>query len=150
VLGLVDERGTRVGRRIHGVPVIGHLNDLNSLLSEVARKGRQPQRLVLTKRPTPEEFEQILNLADTRGMTIARLPRLTEFRSGDAESFEPQPVAIEDLLGHVQTTIDRAMMSRLIEGRRVLVTGAGGPIGADHIQMAVSPLAIRCSIASQS
>jgi len=131
VLGLVDERGTRVGRRIHGVPVIGHLNDLNSLLSEVARKGRQPQRLVLTKRPTREEFEQILNLADARGMTIARLPRLTEFRSGDAESFEPQPIAIEDLLGRVQTTLDRAMMSRLIEGRRVLVTGAGGSIGAE-------------------
>ena len=138
VLGLVDEKGTRVGRRIHGVPVIGHLNDLDSLLSEIARKGRQPQRLVLTKRPTREELETILDLADERGMTIARLPRLTEFQSGEAERFEPRPVAIEDLLGRPQTTLDRAMMRRLIEGRRVLVTGAGGSIGAELVRQAAA------------
>ncbi|MCH8998791.1 MAG: polysaccharide biosynthesis protein [Proteobacteria bacterium] len=138
VLGLVDEKGTRVGRRIHGVPVIGHLDDLGSLLSEVARKGRQPQRLVLTKRPTREELEQILDLAHARGMTIARLPRLTEFQSGEAERFEPRPVAIEDLLGRTQTPLDRGMMRRLIEGRRVLVTGAGGSIGAELVRQAAS------------
>ena len=138
VIGLVDEKGTRVGRRIHGIAVIGHLNDLGSLLSEVARKGRPPQRLVLTKRPTREELEQILDLAHARGMTIARLPRLTEFQSGEAERFEPRPVAIEDLLGRTQTPLDRGMMRRLIEGRRVLVTGAGGSIGAELVRQAAS------------
>ncbi|MHA1152659.1 MAG: polysaccharide biosynthesis protein [Alphaproteobacteria bacterium] len=138
VLGLVDEKGTRVGRRIHGVPVIGHLNDLDSLLSEVARKGRQPQRLILTKRPTRDELEQILDLAHARGMTIAHLPRLTEFQSGEAERLEPRPVAIEDLLGRTQTPLDRGMMRRLIEGRRVLVTGAGGSIGAELVRQAAS------------
>ncbi len=134
VLGLVDEKGTRVGRRIHGVPVLGHLNDLGNLLSEVTRKGRQPQRLILTKQPTRDELEQILDLAHARGMTIARLPRLTEFQSGEAERFEPRPVAIEDLLGRPQTPLDRGMMRRLIEGRRVLVTGAGGSIGAELVR----------------
>ncbi len=138
VIGLVDEKGTRVGRRMHGVPVIGHLNDLDSLLSEVARKGRQPQRLILTKRTKRDELELILNLADARGMTIARLPRLTEFQSGQTESFEPRPVAIEDLLGRTQTPLDRGMMRRLIEGRRVLVTGAGGSIGAELARQAAS------------
>ncbi len=134
VLGLVDEKGTRVGLRIHGVPVLGHLKDLGSILSEVARTGRPPQRLVLTKRPTREELEQILDLAHARGMTIARLPRLTEFQSGEAERFEPRPVAIEDLLGRTQTPLDRVMMRRLIVGRRVLVTGAGGSIGAELVR----------------
>ncbi len=138
VIGLVDEKGTRIGRRIHGVPVIGHLDDLGSLLSEVARKGRPPQRLVLTKPPAREELEKILDLAHARGMTIARLPRLTEFQSGEAERFEPQPVAIEDLLGRTQTPLDRGMMRRLIEGRRVLVTGAGGSIGAELVRQAAS------------
>ena len=53
-------------------PVIGHLNDLDSLLSEVARKGRQPQRLILTKRSKREELELILNLADTNGTEAER------------------------------------------------------------------------------
>ncbi len=134
VVGVADEKGTRVGRRIHGVPVIGHLDDLVEILAMLARKGQKPQRFILTKRPTHAEFEHILDLANARGMTIARLPRLTEFRSGEAERFEPRPIAIEDLLGRTRTPLDRAAMRRLVEGRRVLITGAGGSIGAELVR----------------
>ena len=134
VIGVVDEKGTRVGRRIHGVPILGHLDDLLGILERLTRRGSRPQRFILTKRPPREAFERILDLADARGMTIARLPRLTEFRSGEAERFEPRPVAIEDLLGRTRTPLDRSAMRRLIEGRRVLVTGAGGSIGSELVR----------------
>ena len=52
VLGVADEKGTRVGRRIHGVPVIGHLDDLAGILATLTRKGQWPQRFILTKPPT--------------------------------------------------------------------------------------------------
>jgi O-antigen biosynthesis protein WbqV len=134
VIGVVDEKGTRVGRRIHGVPILGHVDDLLGILERLTGRGRRPQRFILTKRPTREAFERILDLADARGMTIARLPRLTEFRSGEAERFEPRPVAIEDLLGRTRTPLDRSAMRRLIEGRRVLITGAGGSIGSELVR----------------
>ncbi|MFQ5775092.1 MAG: UDP-N-acetylglucosamine 4,6-dehydratase family protein, partial [Kiloniellaceae bacterium] len=98
------------------------------------RTGRAPQRLILTKRPTRADLELILDVADGAGMTIARLPRLTELRSGEDQRIELRPVAIEDLLGRTQTKLDRAAMLRLIEGRRVLVTGAGGSIGAELVR----------------
>ena len=134
VVGVADEKGTRVGRRIHGVPVLGHLDDLVGILAALARNGQRPQRFILTKRPTRAQFEGLLDLADARGMTIARLPRLTEFRSGEAARFEPRPVAIEDLLGRTRTPLDRGAMGRLVAGRRVLVTGAGGSIGAELVR----------------
>jgi O-antigen biosynthesis protein WbqV len=130
VLGIVDEKGTRVGRRIHGVSVLGHLNELARVVDVVAARGRMPQRMIVTKRLEREDFERILDVADVRGMTIARLRRLTEFRTGE-DRLKLQPVAIEDLLGRAQTKLDRAAMLRLIEGKRVLVTGAGGSIGAE-------------------
>ncbi len=130
VLGLVDEKGTRVGRRIHGVPVLGHLNELASVVETVTARNRSPQKLIVTKRLERDDLERILDVADGRGIAIARLRRLTEFRSGE-EKLKLQPVAIEDLLGRTQTKLDRAAMSRLIEGRRVLITGAGGSIGAE-------------------
>ncbi len=134
VVGIVDEKGTRVGRRIHGIPVLGHLGDLGRVLGDSARREREPQRLILTKRPAPEDLETILDLSDARGMTLARLPRLTELRSGEAERLEPRPVAIEDLLERTRTPLDRSAMRRLIEGRRVLVTGGGGSIGAELVR----------------
>ncbi len=55
VVGIADEKGTRVGRRILGVPVIGHLDDLIGILAALARKGQRPQRFILTKRPTRDD-----------------------------------------------------------------------------------------------
>jgi FlaA1/EpsC-like NDP-sugar epimerase len=134
VLAVIDEKGSRVGRHIHGIPVVGHLDHLADILSGMARGTRPPQRLIVTKRLKPDQLQRALDVSDANGITIARLPRLTELRSGDDQRFELRPVAIEDLLGRTQTKLDRAAMRRLVEGRRVLITGAGGSIGMELVR----------------
>ncbi|MEQ8357537.1 MAG: nucleoside-diphosphate sugar epimerase/dehydratase [Kiloniellaceae bacterium] len=131
ILGVIDEKGTRIGRNIHGVPVFGHLQDLPEVFKRLARRERKPQRVILTKPLERDEVDYILDLADTQGATVARLPRLTDFSGGVEERLQIRPIAIEDLLGRTQTKLDRPAMQRLIEGHRVLVTGAGGSIGAE-------------------
>ena len=44
---------------------------------------------------------------------------------------ELRPIVIEDLLNRPQVPLDRDGMARLIQGRRVIVTGAGGTIGSE-------------------
>ena len=139
VLAVVDEKGTRVGRRIHNVPVLGRLDQLEQIVKTVAKGGRRPRRLVLTKRLGRQAISGLLDFAEKQGMTLTRMPRLTDFRRGldqeaEARSFDVQPVAIEDLLGRTQATLDREAMRALIAGRRVLVTGAGGSIGAELVR----------------
>ena len=131
VLGVIDEKGTRIGRKIHGVPVFGDLHDLPGLFQRLSKRERKPQRLVLTKPLERDEVDYVLEFADNQGATVARLPRLTDFSGGLEERLQISPIAIEDLLGRTQTKLDRPAMQRLIEGRRVLVTGAGGSIGAE-------------------
>ncbi len=131
VLGVIDEKGTRIGRHIHGVPVFGRLHDLPDVFRRLRKRERKPQRVILTKPLERDEVDYVLELADSQGATVARLPRLTDFSGGIEERLQIRPIAIEDLLGRPQTKLDRPAMQRLIEGRRVLVTGAGGSIGAE-------------------
>jgi O-antigen biosynthesis protein WbqV len=73
----------------------------------------------------------MLELAESYGVTLSRLPKLTDFKSGADDRLDLKPVAIEDLLGRPQTVLDRASMQALVQGKRVLVTGAGGSIGSE-------------------
>jgi O-antigen biosynthesis protein WbqV len=137
VVGILDEKGTRVGRNIRGVQVMGSLDDLDRVVETLRRRGQAPQRLILTRRLKSGQLSALLEQADAHGMALARLPRLTEFKAGDgdgARRVEPRPVAVEDLLRRPQASLDRAAMARLVAGNRVLVTGAGGSIGSELVR----------------
>ncbi len=137
VVGIVSERAGRVGREIHGVPVMGTFDELDQVVKELRGGGHAPQRLILTKDDLDgSQVRVLLDWADANGMTLARLPRLTDFRHGIADSVEVRPVAVEDLLGRAQTPLDRSSMRGLIKDRRVLITGAGGSIGSELVRQA--------------
>jgi O-antigen biosynthesis protein WbqV len=132
IVGVLDEKGRRVGRHIHNVPILGTPENLPVILRRLALRRIYPQRLIATKRELgPELARHLLDIAEANGMTLSRLPHLTEFHSGDAERFDVRPVDVEDLLGRPQAVLDRLAMEQLIAGKRILITGAGGTIGSE-------------------
>ncbi|MBT4907692.1 MAG: polysaccharide biosynthesis protein [Rhodospirillaceae bacterium] len=132
IVGVLDEKGRRVGRQIRDVPVLGTPDDLDTVVQQLAQHGERPQRLIVTKPGLdPALMRKLLDLAETHGMTMARLPRLTAFQAGLGDEIEVKPIAVEDLLGRPQAVLDRPAMQSLIAGRRVLITGAGGTIGGE-------------------
>jgi FlaA1/EpsC-like NDP-sugar epimerase len=135
IVGLVDDKGRRTGHAIRGVPVLGGPEDLDRIVADLDRRGLRPQRLIVARPQTEMNGDALRGLferADALGLTLARLPSLTEFKSAlDAGKIELRPIAIEDLLGRPQAALDRGAIAGLIKGRPVLVTGAGGTIGAE-------------------
>ncbi len=132
VVGLVDDDVAKTGRHIHGVRVYSPAHDLVAILQSLKQRGTQPQRLILTSDSfEPDRLREILDAAEGLAMPFSRLPRMTDFRSGEVSDIEIRPVAIEDLLGRPQTALDRKEMAALIHGRRICVTGAGGSIGSE-------------------
>ena len=132
VVGLIDDKASRVGRDIHGIRVLGTIAELPALVAELEARGRRPQRLIITDdKMGGETVRRLLDAADRLGLTLARLPRLTDFTRDAGAALQIRAVDVEDLLGRAQKVLDRAAMQRLIEGRRVLVTGAGGTIGSE-------------------
>lgn len=123
------------GQSIHGVPVLGSLDDLPAVIADLAARERAPQRLIVTRGDLDREvLSRLLEIAETHGMTLARLPRLSELQNAASPAraaTQVQPLAPEDLLGRPRTVLDREAMRKLIEGRRVLITGAGGSIGSE-------------------
>jgi len=137
IAGVLDEKGRRVGRYIHNVSVLGTPESLPAVLRRLALRGVHPQRLIVTKQELePELMRRLLDIAETNGMTLSRLPRLTEFHSGDTDRSDVRPVDVEDLLGRPQVVLDRPAMKQLIAGKNILITGAGGTIGGELARQA--------------
>ena len=136
VVGVVDEKGTRIGREIHGVPVLGGIDEIEALVNgKMGQRGWvRPQRLVLTKEKVDgTQVRDLLVVAERMGLTLARLPKPGRL-SGVEEQMTVQPIAVEDVLGRSQTVLDRQPLSQLVNGRQILVTGAGGSIGAELVR----------------
>ena len=135
VVGIVDEMGTNLRSSIHGVEILGSIDDLSPVIEELERRGDRPERLVLTEDSlSPVAVRSLLEEAIGLGLTLSRIPRLTELRSGISDRVEVKPVAIEDLLGRPQTILDRESMAAMVHDTRVIVTGAGGSIGSELVR----------------
>jgi len=134
-IGVIDESRRRVGRKIHGVPVLGGIDELAAVIVRLRGGGLAPQRMILTRdRMDPAVAARCLDASAAFNLPIARLPRLTDLRAGAAGRVEVQAVALEDLLGRPQAVLDRDAMRRMVVGRPVLITGAGGSIGSELVR----------------
>jgi FlaA1/EpsC-like NDP-sugar epimerase len=137
VVGILDDAARRQGRRMGGAEVLGAPEALETIVDDLKRRGLRPQRLVIaTPQIGGEALSALVDLADRCGMTAVRLPRINALSGGNPAdaALDVNPIAIEDLLGRPQTVLDRESMDRLVRGRRVLVTGAGGSIGAELVR----------------
>jgi O-antigen biosynthesis protein WbqV len=136
VEGLLAVGARQTGRRIHNAPFLGSVDDVATVLDRLAAEGRLPETLVVV---TPDLAGQALaalvEQAERHGMRIRRAPRPTALDPAGlaepARELELRPMAIEDLLNRPQVPLDREGMARLIQGRSVIVTGAGGTIGSE-------------------
>jgi O-antigen biosynthesis protein WbqV len=153
VAGILSLRSRQAGRRLHGHPILGTLDDAPAVLEAMRAEGRLPAQLILA---TPHvqglALQRLMDAADRHGVPVRRAPRLTllgpagspaRLPATTSPNPEPAPltlrsVSIEDLLDRPQVPLDREGMARLIQGRRVLVTGAGGTIGGELARQAAA------------
>jgi O-antigen biosynthesis protein WbqV len=133
VMGLLALGSRQTGRRIQGHPILGSVDDAPAVLDRLRAESRLPDLLVVA---TPDlggaKLATLLEQADQHGLVVRRAPRPTALDPAtQSGQLDLKPVAIEDLLNRPQVPLDRDGMARLIQGRRVIVTGAGGTIGAE-------------------
>ncbi|HLZ78044.1 MAG TPA: polysaccharide biosynthesis protein, partial [Sphingomonas sp.] len=134
VEGLLAAGARQTGRRIHGYPFLGAISDVGAVLEKLDTEGHMPDMLVVaTPDLSGQSLAVLVEQADRFGLQLRRAPRPTALDTATERSdkLELRPMAIEDLLNRAQVPLDREGMARLIQGRRVIVTGAGGTIGSE-------------------
>ncbi|TPM97576.1 polysaccharide biosynthesis protein [Mesorhizobium sp. B2-3-3] len=134
VLAIIDERGRRTGRSIRGVPVLGPLERLPQILNQFEARGRRPEAIILTRSRDDYQrhasVEALVEIAARQKVEILRLPNLFDMQRIDAE-IELRPIKLEDLLQRQPVMLDSPKIASMIEGKTVLITGAGGSIGSE-------------------
>jgi FlaA1/EpsC-like NDP-sugar epimerase len=127
-IGLVDDDPRKQGLRVHGVRVLGTTSDLRRILRE-----QHPDEVLIAMPSAPGETRQrVVDAALSEGVVVKTLPGLHELIAGDVD-LAPQvrPVQVEDVLGREQVEVDLESVASYVVDETVLVTGAGGSIGAE-------------------
>ena len=127
VLGLLDDDPAKRGARIAGVPVLGTLADLSR--ADV-RAGATHAIVAMPGAPLAAR-RRAIELASATGLPVLTVPSMSELQDGSARVERVRSIEPEDLLGREPVQLDEAGIGGLIEGKTVLVTGAGGSIGSE-------------------
>jgi len=126
-LGFLDDDSSKLGSIVYGVKVLGNTRDL----ARVTRATGARQAIITIASASSADVRRIAQLCDEAGIPVKIIPGLFEILEGKVNLTRIRDVSIEDLLGRDPVNLDLALVSSLVEGKRVLVTGAGGSIGSE-------------------
>ena len=127
VVGLLDDDPQKRGRLLHGVRVMGALEDLTRLA------GRLKVRHAIIAMPSvPYQVRRrVVEICNRAKVTVLTVPTLNNVAGGKLAPPKIRKVAVEDLMKREPVTLDDAGLHELLTGKVVLVTGAGGSIGSE-------------------
>lgn len=125
-VGVIDDDPSKKRLRVDGVRVVGGPDKIGKLVSASGARA-----LVLA---IPSADATVVSraraLADEHELDLLVMPRL-ESLLGSPRGADLRHLNLEDLLGRGRVELDAVAITRAINGKRVLVTGAGGSIGAE-------------------
>jgi FlaA1/EpsC-like NDP-sugar epimerase len=125
-VAFVDDDERKARSRLEGVKVEGTIADLG----RVAQRNSSRTVLLAVPSGPPSLAQRVDELCELNGLTLLVLPSLHE-TFGAFSSADIRALTETDLLGRPETELDPLLLSSFIEGKRVLVTGAGGSIGSE-------------------
>jgi len=132
-VGVLDDSAH--GTLLRGVPILGSISQAEAVIERFGDAGDRPRKLVVASRSLEVGvLDELVEIANRLGLTIARVPDPARWRDGAHDLSELQPISVEDLLGRPQIMLDLEPVHSLLAGKRVLVTGAGGSIGSEIVR----------------
>jgi FlaA1/EpsC-like NDP-sugar epimerase len=127
VVGFLDDNPAKLGMKIHGISVLSNI----SYLKAVAQKFKADEALIAIPSANSKQMRRIVEICKKSGLKYKTMPGMGELIDGKVTVNAIREVAFQDLLGREIIKLEEEKIGANLKGKSVLVTGAGGSIGAE-------------------
>jgi len=130
IVGFIDDDSYKHGKSLHGLPILGGLKEV----AEIVEAKRVDELVVAMPSIPGSQMRKILNYLRSQlkpRIQLKTVPGISELIKGTVTFGQVRQFDVRDLLRRNPVELDRNRVERLIKGRTVLVSGAGGSIGSE-------------------
>jgi FlaA1/EpsC-like NDP-sugar epimerase len=127
VIGLLDDDDTKRKRQILGATVLGRISDLPALAPRFAVE----HAIIAMPDASHGARRRVIGICQSAHIKVMTVPSFEDLMSGKVTISQIRKVELDDLLGRDPVTLDTGGLAELLQGKTVMVTGAGGSIGSE-------------------
>jgi len=127
VVGLIDDDSVKQGTHIHGIPILGTVEQL----SEICEEHKIEEIAIAMPSASPQQLRRVIQVCEGTKIRFRTVPSITDIASGKLRVSQIRDVDINDLLGREAVKLDMDLIEAFAKNKTVLVTGAGGSIGSE-------------------
>ena len=127
-IGFVDDNPNKKGEIVHGVKVLGKIEDI----PEIVKKNQIEGMIIALPSVGSKIIKKAVELGRKAGLKkIKVIPSMAEIINGEISIQDIREVQIEDLLGREPVLLDTKAIENFIRDKIILITGAAGSIGSE-------------------
>lgn len=127
VVGFVDDDPAKQGTEIHGIPVLGTVDDL----SRICKRQSIDEIAIAIPSASHKQLRRVVQVCQGTKIRFSTVPSLMDIAAGKLQVSQMRNVDINDLLGREAVNLDMEQIRVFLKDKVILVTGAGGSIGSE-------------------
>ena len=140
IAGFIDDDPNKENALLHGYKVLGTVADLGNIIIPF------DEILITAPSSSGEQIRRIVQFCKSTGKNYKIVPSLAELIDKEISLSAIRDVSYVDLLGREEVKLDRNSIEHLLNGKRILISGAGGSIGSELVKQCLlfDPVEIIC------
>lgn len=131
IVAIIDVDPAKKGSNIAGVNVVGGIEKLPQLI----KAYKISKAVIAIPSLLPERYEAILKICNDYHIKVFNMPPVEDVLLGvHSQKNQMREINIADLLGRKEIELDESVIQKELEGKTILITGAGGSIGSEIVR----------------
>ncbi len=126
-VGFLDDEVPQLQGRIHDVEIVGRTEDIRA----ICQRLEVQEVWIALPSASPKTIRRLVERCEGTGVLFRTIPAVSDVVEGRVQVSQIRDVDIADLLGREAVQLDTDKIGSELRGKRILVTGAGGSIGAE-------------------